>query len=247
VAVSVGSLALSAGCGSRPQTSDIDFSQVKPESVAEADAGPYAFASVAEMAATSQVIVEGRVVGIERGRQAGAEDNDPGLGLRDARIVVENVLKGDPATEIWIEEYGFDRKEQAFEIAHQPWSIVGDEGIYFLIGVGGNQPPDHYQMVNADGRVLLDGDKTLTFAPSRMAAELRSLPPDRAREAVLAGVREAEDLGMRPQQPYSVRVRDVVDDAPEARGGQAPVSEEPGEPTPEGYSPCERGTECEEN
>ncbi len=241
VVVSFASCAALLGCGptgrnDRSDTaSDASIDTIRPESIAYGDTGTCYFTSIAEMAATADLVVEAHVVGLERGRQTGAEAGDPGIGLRDSRLAVDRVLKGTAQETIWLEEYGFDRYGQPFEVANYPWSTVGDKGIFFLSRTAPHQPADHYQLTNADGRILFSDGETETFGISQLSSDLRAVSPDAARNLVLAGVEEARVRRLPPQAPYSVLKRPAALDSPHHQGETG--AGDPGAPTPEGSQP----------
>lgn len=210
VAITVLPVLIALGCGNANAESQ-SIAGLRPESVAAASASAYYFDSVAAMAATADLVVEATVVDVQRGRQYGKEDGDVGLGLRDVQLEVSSALKGQAPQTIWIEEDGFDRMNQPFEIDGNPWSLIGDKGFYFLIKSGSEQPEDHYFVLNADGRILFEDGRTVTFGSSTMSGNLRSLEPQKVRGLINAGVQQAAHDRMPPQVPWSATERPSVD------------------------------------
>jgi len=242
---------LSTGCSESERSSNPaslsaeEFAQIKPETTAEGGAEAFYFATMEEMAATSDLIVVGTVAEVSLGRESGTEsaepepeaDTSPKERVRDATISVQEVLKGPEGREAVLEEYGFDRSGQPYEMGNKPWSLVGDRGIFFLIH-GDGQATTHYSLVNSDGRVLFEDSKSVSFGPSPVSESLRNMTAAEAEEAVRAAVARAQASGMEPQTPYEVREREYAEDSPDGRGPSTTLG--PSGPTsPEETSPSE--------
>lgn len=123
----------------------------------------YHFDTVAEMTATSQLVVQGTVTAVGPGRLTGL-DEDPaavggGVRLRNVTIEVWDVLHNPknmlvPPT-ITLEEEGWDENGNGYIANNVAWSEVGDSGYFFLRRSYGSGDPHTFQLASSDGRALM--------------------------------------------------------------------------------------------
>ncbi|HEX4981902.1 MAG TPA: hypothetical protein VFV63_09395 [Ilumatobacteraceae bacterium] len=120
----------------------------------------YDFASLDEMAAASDLVVEADVVAVERGRLVGEPDQG-GVISRIVTLAIDDVIGGEttaPSTVI-VEEEGWLPDGTPIIVDDVEPSSVGDHGVWFLDALeapdGADMPA--YLVINSQGR-LLDRD-----------------------------------------------------------------------------------------
>ena len=144
---------------------------VASEELVRVDATPAVrYATLAELAGASDVVVRGEVVDIARGRTVGGQPGDGGapVGAVVSRLVtvrVDEVLAGGdgslaPGGQVVVEEEGWltDGRAIALNGARPP--EVGDEGIWFLDAIDDPDLP-LFVTVNTQGRFLSPGGGAL--------------------------------------------------------------------------------------
>lgn len=192
-----------------------------PDQVVDAVGADYFFTSTEEMAATSDVVVVGRVVSTQVGRPLDmAEDLDEAVPiyLREATIEVEEVLKGPAGLRsVVLEQEGYS-EDVSFALSDYPWVQVGDRGIYFLYDSTA-APEGHYYLINSVGQIVLAEDEVLVFSESPLAASYLAADPAALLEDVASDVSMAVELDIPAQQPYSVAPEEVdLPDQPRDEG-----------------------------
>jgi hypothetical protein len=149
-----------------------------PEPVAVQSDAPR-LTSLEELAAAADVVVRGQVVATERGRVFG----DPGGESIESRLVtleVAAVLAGGASVDgtVLVEEEGWLEDGTPLIVDGAAPSAVGDDGVWFLIEVGGTDVPI-YVVMSAQGRYLVDGDGLSgATGDDPLVAELTSLSID---------------------------------------------------------------------
>ncbi len=126
-----------------------------PEPVAVQSDAPR-LTSLEELAAAADLVVRGHVVTTERGRVFG----DPGGESIESRLVtleVADVLAGEATVDgtLLVEEEGWLEDGTPLIVDGAAPSAVGDDGVWFLIEVGGTDAPI-YVVVSAQGRYLVE-------------------------------------------------------------------------------------------
>jgi hypothetical protein len=169
-----------------------------PEPIAEPSGEAYRFSSLAEVAATADVVVAGTVVEVRPGRQLS------GLRLREAVIDVDETMKGavEPGTTIVLEESGYASTGAGFEVAGHPWSRVGDVGVYFL-DEDPSRPAGHYALFSSDGRLLEVDGEVVSSSMTPLGAEMRELAPADLLPTARSAVLDAVQQGIPAQQPWT--------------------------------------------
>jgi hypothetical protein len=195
----------------------------QPEYTVEAS-WDYQFDSLVEMAATADVVIVGTVAAVGPGREMYACDDPSGAcaqteenyagQVREVTVTVDEQLGGAASVggTITLEEWGYDRKGNPFEIDEAPWSRVGDGGALFLQH-GSQQPAGSYQLIHPVGRILThrgaeDGSgasfasqQAVSFAHNELADELRATLSSDVRDLVSAAIQTAAAEGIPPRQP----------------------------------------------
>jgi hypothetical protein len=144
-------------------------------------------ATLAELVAASDVVVQGRVVETGRGRTFG----EPGGRTIVSRLVtlrVDTVLAGTaPATgALLVEEEGWLDDGSPLVVDGLSPTEEGDSGIWFL-AAGGDPDVPAYVVVGAQGRYLAEDGRLVGAAgegPDPLASELASLGPDGLADAI---------------------------------------------------------------
>lgn len=180
-----------------------------PEYVAASSGNQYYFTELSDLVATSPLIVAGSVERTERGRRLGVETSNGGssggsLRARSAILTIEQVFRGSlqPGDQIVMDEKGYDRAGNPFMLDDLPWSEVGDRGVYFLLR-DSDWPEGHYTSVHPDGRLLLDGLDVISFADTRLGAQLDKLTPGALVNAIGMSVADVNIDNIRPQTPFT--------------------------------------------
>jgi hypothetical protein len=119
----------------------------------------YQFDTLAEMAEVSDLVVEGRVVDVTRGRTIG----QPGDSAITSRIVTISVDATFPETTdapatVLVEEEGWLSDGSPLVVNGVSPSEIGDSGIWFLDELGDPELPA-YLVINSQGRFLHTGDE----------------------------------------------------------------------------------------
>lgn len=145
------------------------------------------FDSLADMTATSTVVVKARVEDVKVGRVVGAGSGDP-MTLRAVSLAVLDVLAqqspvGRPST-ITLEEVGWDSSGKGLVQEGLTWSTVGDVGFFFLR----RNESGAFDLVSTQGRILIYGDK---LTPSEIDAPLGQQIASRAPNEVAAAIHQA--------------------------------------------------------
>ena len=167
-----------------------------PEPVAVEATSIYQFATLAEMVAASDAIVVGRVVATEPGRLVGDPANG-GVISRIVTIAVDEVLAGEPATTVIVEEEGTLPDGTPIVVNGVPGSTSGDRGIWFLDRLDDAEVPA-FLVINSQGRYL-----TASADPST-----GTLEGGDQRDALV------QELQGQPLDALVASVRALVEDAP---------------------------------
>jgi hypothetical protein len=116
--------------------------------------------SLAELAAASDVVVRGEVVGTARGRLFGDPGGEATIESRVLTLRIDAVLHGtDPGqVQVLVEEEGWDGDGAPLIVDGADPSTPGDRGIWFLSRVGSGEER-RYVVVSAEGRYLVDGPR----------------------------------------------------------------------------------------
>lgn len=212
-------IALVATSGCSPTTAPTED---KPEYVAPA-VHDFHFNSLMSMAATADIVIIGTVESITRGRARYVCDDPSGVcepsdsnysgQLREVSISIEMLAGGESVDgAIILEEWGYDRKGNPFEIEEAPWSRIGDRGAFFL-RQWPSQPDGHFYLVHPVGRILThrgaanesEGPTayphTVSFADGELADYIRGIPVTDLPEIITEAVRAAEAGDIPPQEP----------------------------------------------
>ena len=185
--------------------------QAPPQTVVHRDGPSYYFESLVEMAATSDVVIEGTVVGVGVAPAHSLNGAPAATRNREVEIRVEHVYKGgDVGSTVILEEVGFDTTGGSFQLEGLPWSRVRDTGVFFLYNSTG-LPEGRYYQTHADGRLLVEGGDVIDFANTPLAVELDAMTPHEMRRAVRDAVARAEGHNVPPQQPDPLRGEERVD------------------------------------
>lgn len=161
--------------------------QAEPEPVAVSSDAPR-MASLDELVAASDVVVQGRVVETRRGRNFGG----PGGRTIVSRLVtlrVDTVLAGAPPTAgaVLVEEEGWLDDGSPLVVDGLRPTEEGDQGVWFL-AAGGDPDVPAYVVVGPQGRYLADPQpgERLTGAAGNdpLVSDLTSLGPDGLADAV---------------------------------------------------------------
>jgi hypothetical protein len=124
----------------------------------------FAFTSLVDMAAASDLVIEGVVTSTEKGRVVGAPTNDDasaGIVTRTVLIDVErvlgngeiNTLAGGTVDSVVVEEEGWLTDGTAIQVDDLRPSEVGMRGVWFLDRIEGEEAP-RYLVINSQGRLL---------------------------------------------------------------------------------------------
>ncbi|MFE9689336.1 hypothetical protein [Micromonospora sp. NPDC005806] len=122
----------------------------------------YHFDTVAQMTATSHLVVYGSVSAVEPGRIASVDEDPAAVGgdirLRNVTITVWDVLHNPknmlvPPT-ITLEEEGWDEEGRGYLSNNVAWSEVGDSGYFFLRRDLDVSDPHTFLLASSDGRAL---------------------------------------------------------------------------------------------
>ncbi len=217
-----------------------------PESISASEP-QWFFGSVVEMVATSDLVVRATVLEAGVGRQLGIdEDGSPPAGdlrARYAIMEVERVFKGESPADgrIVLEELGYDGNDNPFMLLDHPWSLVGDEGIFFLYQ-GESYPQNHFVLVSPDGRVLYDENETLSFANTPLGLRLTGLDPGTFTQLVAEAARTVREQNIPALQPFE-SVYMEIDRPPHPRETVPPTSDPTSYPPPPSEGPLpEPGT-----
>lgn len=131
------------------------------------------FASLEEMVAGSDVVLEGTIIGVEPGRIVGEADPIQFLQLT---IRIEELLAGSTPTgavETLLMEESTGSVEGPDNLEGVYGSSVGDHGVYFL---GWKDSTPYYYLINSEGRFLeVDGRMVASNDLDDWAAELEQL------------------------------------------------------------------------
>lgn len=112
----------------------------------------FRFESLSSMVATSSVVVEGTVAGLEAGRVEGSGHDEERY--TNVVIRVHSGLFGDAPAELRLEELA-SFAGSPIELDGVRASQLGDRGIYFLR----RKPSGVYVLVSSQGRMLEDGSR----------------------------------------------------------------------------------------
>ncbi|MFG2052762.1 hypothetical protein ACGFI9_01905 [Micromonospora sp. NPDC048930] len=122
----------------------------------------YHFDTVAQMTATSHLVVYGTVTAVEPGRTASVDEDPAAVGgdtrLRNVTIEVWDVLHNPknmlvPPT-VTLEEEGWDEEGRGYISNNVTWSEVGDAGYFFLRRDLDVSDPHTFLLASSDGRAL---------------------------------------------------------------------------------------------
>ena len=123
----------------------------------------YDFASLDEMGAASDLVVEADVVAVERGRLVG-EPDEGGVISRIVTLAVADVIRGDAAAStVIVEEEGWLPDGTPIIVDDVEPSVVGDHGVWFLDALDAPDGADlpAYLVINSQGRMLERGDRVV--------------------------------------------------------------------------------------
>jgi hypothetical protein len=180
----------------RPTTAE------RPESVAQVSVPPgYIFESLPRLVATSEVVVVGEVISAEKGERLVPDDI---LYHRDVTVHVERQLYGPPVEDTIVVHVGGYDGDASYELQDMPWLYPGDRAVYFLAHAPGD-PPKHYELIAAPGRLAIEGDGTVSTEASdpiarRLDGQQWSVVAPRIRNAVQV-VRQ-QDIEPLPPDPF---------------------------------------------
>jgi hypothetical protein len=158
--------------------------EAQPEPVAVSSDAPRV-ATLDELVAASDVVVQGRVAETRRGRAFG----EPGGRTIVSRLVtlrVETVLAGAPPTTgaVLVEEEGWLDDGSPLVIDGLRPTEEGDSGVWFL-AAGGDPDVPAYVVVGSQGRYLAEGGRLAgATGGDPLVSELASLGPDGLADAV---------------------------------------------------------------
>ena len=172
-------LLLTTGCADRHTTTAVGGKEL------------YAFISLPQMVATSDVIVDGTVDSTQPGRVVG--EGDAALQFTQVDLKVNEVLFGSLSSpSVTIEEGGLE--------GNHP-SKVGDTGIYFLHEKV--DAPGIYRLVNSQSRFLETSKGTL-LAPNDEAQWVKSIEGmtlDELKALIATAVNAVEEGKVAPASP----------------------------------------------
>ena len=123
----------------------------------------YDFASLDEMGAASDLVVEAQVVAVERGRLVG-EPDEGGVVRRIVTLAVTEVIRGDAAAStVVVEEEGWLPDGTPIIVDDVEPSVVGDHGVWFLDALDAPDGADlsAYLVINSQGRMLERDDRVV--------------------------------------------------------------------------------------
>jgi hypothetical protein len=147
-------------------------------------------ATLDELVAASDVVVQGSVAATQRGRTFG-EPGDRTIVSRLVTLRVDAVLAGAPpaAEAVLLEEEGWLDDGQPLAVDGLRPTEEGDTGIWFL-AAGGDPDVPAYVVAGPQGRYLVEEGRLAGAAgDDPLVSELASLGPDRLAEAVTAARR----------------------------------------------------------
>ncbi|MGI5482763.1 hypothetical protein [Streptomyces lavendofoliae] len=137
------------------------------------------FKTLSELLATSPVVVQAKVTGVQPGRTSGSEETGGVEQARDVTLQVTDTLKNyqGATTTLVMEEYGWDADGNGYQVENVAWSDVGDTGFYFLRKTDDGQ---RWRLVNTQSRALDKGGWLQSSAQpgSELAAALTGYQPD---------------------------------------------------------------------
>ncbi|MFR9777595.1 hypothetical protein ACL02O_16260 [Micromonospora sp. MS34] len=155
----------------------------------------YHFDTVAQMTATSHLVVYGTVTAAEPGRVASVDEDPAAVGgdvqLRTVTIDVWDVLHNPksmlvPPT-ITLEEEGWDEQGRGYIANNVVWSEVGDTGYFFLRRSYGVSDPYTFQLASSDGRALVaDGALEPSNPENELAASISGMTAGLLDQAVVS-------------------------------------------------------------
>ena len=166
----------------------------------------YWFRSLAQLVATSEVVVYGTVESVRRGHAL--TPDDPTLLVRDVTVTVQRQFSGPPVGDrivvdqesIEVDGPGNASTERAFEFAEQPWVYPGDQVIYFLVDTD-TRPEGHYTIVAMPGQMVVHDGTVLTPAEDPVAGSVNGEDWDTVRTQLLDAVRQADHTPPIPGAP----------------------------------------------
>ncbi len=182
----------------------------------------YYFRNVAEMAATADLVVHGTVTCVEKGHALGTGDVESSPeSVVDVTVKVDAVLKGPADIEsLVIDEEGYDRDGDPFQIVDSPWSRVGDTGYYFLSDPNGKpegRPLGHFITIDPAGRILIESGRVVSFADTPLGAQLVAMTPGEMASHVEGAVREAVASRESPQAKLDMTITREDVEVPDPR------------------------------
>jgi hypothetical protein len=175
-----------AGRDDSPDAATAAGDRGAPEPVAVSSDAPR-LATLDELVAASDVVVEGRVVETRRGRSFG----EPGGRTIVSRLVtlrVDAVLAGARPAEgaVLVEEEGWLDDGSPLVVDGLRPTEEGDSGVWFL-AAGGDPDVPAYVVVGPQGRYLAEGGRlTGAAGDDPLVSDLASLGPGGLAEAVTA-------------------------------------------------------------
>lgn len=143
------------------RTSPSPTSATPPDAVEVTSDAPR-FATVTQLVAASDVVVQAEVVATERGRWFGDGNGGARIQSRFVTLRLDEVLAGTAprSSTVLVEEEGWLADGLPLVVDGAPPSRTGDAGVWFLVD-GADPEVGAYVVVNAQGRFLATGGGTL--------------------------------------------------------------------------------------
>lgn len=164
---------------------------------------PYYFRDLDTLVATSDAVVEGVVVAVERGDMLGDSEAFQ-LQLREVQIEVREVLHGEADPKFVVYELGWGSKGQPIEANGVRASNLGDRGLYFLQRAkAGGAPVEQgsFTVINSQGRYLQGRGELLTPATEEdgLSKELASRGSTQLKAEIAQASQRTKSGDARPQ------------------------------------------------
>ena len=142
------------------------------------------FSSLDGLLRASDAVVAGVVERVEAGR-AISDPSDAGAGIRTqlASVRVDEVLAGDVASEIVIEQEASLLDGTPIEVNGVAPLEAGQAGVYFLIAGDGEEFP-YFALVNRQGRYEVVDDRLVAGSDDALSRRLAAMTPGALRCAI---------------------------------------------------------------
>ncbi|WP_183093065.1 hypothetical protein [Nocardioides stalactiti] len=196
---------LTAGCNATQQdTEDPHGWDDEPESVAHVREIHH-FESLAEMVATSDLVVVAEATATEPGRWHGDPGAPDSTRSRAVTLAVDEVLWSGPQPRkqvprtLTLDEEGWSSERQGYQLEGLPWLEVGDTGV-FALDID-PETGDAY-LVNTQSRFLFDGSTVVPSGDQETPLALRTAgrPSRDLRRDVLAAAERVRSGRVSPDQ-----------------------------------------------